>query len=273
LITRYKVGVIQMSCYLGDKAKNMEKAILYIKEAVAKEAKLIVLPELFSTGYNVEELDLSLAEYVNDETLQKLGNISKENDVYIAGAIIEKGDERGTLFDTAFLIGPEGLIGKHRKVHLWNKEKTRFLKGDEYTVFQTRLGKIGLQICYEIGFPEGARIQSLKGADLVLYPSAFGSPRLYAWEIATRARALENGIYVIAANRVGVEKDIIFAAQSKIISPNGSILVSAGEEEGVIIADVDLSQITKQRMAIPYLQDIEQIKILNSLTECLAYRI
>ncbi|MEH7125842.1 carbon-nitrogen hydrolase family protein [Bacillus sp. JJ1773] len=273
MLTNYKVGVVQMSCVLGDKAANMEKVMLYIKQAIDQGAKLIVLPELFSTGYCVEDLDIKLAETLNGETISKLLNVSQENDIYIAGAIIEKGNEHGMLFDTAFLVGPEGLVGHHRKIHLWNGEKDRFLKGDDYSVFQTKLGSIGLQVCYEIGFPEGARIQALKGADLVLYPSAFGLPRLYAWEIASRARALENGIFIIAANRAGRDKNVVFAAHSKIISPNGSVVVTAGEEEGIIVGEVNLDYVAQQRKEIPYLDDIEQIKILNHLTDCLSYRI
>jgi predicted amidohydrolase len=262
-----------MSCDLADKVSNMEKAILYIKEAVRQEAKLIVLPELFSTGYSVEEFDLFLAESLNDETINKLFEVSRQHDVFIAGAIIEKGEKNGTVYDTAFLVGPEGLVGKHRKIHLWNGEKNRFLKGEDYSVFQTKIGKIGLQICYEIGFPEGTRILSLKGADLVLYPSAFGLQRLYAWDIASRARALENGIYVVAANRIGVDKGVVFAAHSKIVSPNGTVLANAEQEEGVIISEIDLVRVSEQRQAIPYLHDMEKIKILHNLTDCLSYRI
>lgn len=258
-----------MTCVLGDKVSNMEKAIVFIKQAIQQGAKLIVLPELFSTGYSVEELDEQLAESLEDETVTNLIRLAKEHDVYISGAIIEKGDGEGELFDTAFLIGPKGLVGKHRKIQLWNGEKTRFSRGDTFSVFNTEIGKIGMQICYEIGFPEGARIQALKGADLVLYPSAFGLPRLYAWDIATRSRALENGIYVVAANRMGEDRNVKFAANSKIISPKGSVLVTAEEEEKVILAEIDLDQVKEQKATIPYLYDLDPIKVINNFSECL----
>jgi len=258
-----------MTCVLGDKVSNMEKAIVFIKQAIHQGAKLIVLPELFSTGYSVEELDEQLAESLEDGTVTKLIKLAKEHDVYLAGAIIEKVDREGELFDTAFLIGPEGLVGKHRKIQLWNGEKNRFSKGDAFSVFNTEIGKIGLQICYEIGFPEGARIQALKGADLVLYPSAFGLPRLYAWDIATRSRALENGIYVVAANRMGADRNVKFAANSKITSPKGSVLVTAEEEEKVIFAEIDLDQVKEQKATIPYLYDLDPIRVINNFSECL----
>lgn len=273
MLTRYKVAVAQMSCVLGDKKANIEKCIHFIQEAVKQQAKLIVFPELFSTGYSVDEWDLWLAESLYEETIHTLQRVAMEQDIYIAGAMIEKGEKKGTVYDTSFLLGPTGLIGKHRKIHLWKKEKNRFLKGEDYTVFETDIGNIGLQTCYEIGFPEGSRILSLKGADLVLNPSAFVSPLLYAWEISSRARALENGIYVIAANRTGTEKEVSFAAHSRVVAPNGSVLTKAGDREGIIYAEVDLEQVRSQRKELPFLKDLEKIKILHQLTDCLTYQI
>lgn len=269
---KFIVASIQMNCLPGDIPFNLKKAQKLIAEAISQQAKLIVLPELFSTGYLVEEQDLFLAESIPGPTTESLMEIARQKNVYLAGAIIEKGEARGTVYDTAFLIGPEGLIGTYRKIHLWQKENTRFARGNEYPVFSTPIGKIGMQICYEIGFPEGARILSLKGADIILFPSAFGAPRLYAWDIASRARALENGAYIIASNRWGREESIEFAGYSRIIAPNGDVVTEAKGKDEVLIAEVDLEEIARQRNQIPYLRDLDRFHIAYEFNESFCLR-
>jgi predicted amidohydrolase len=259
IVNKLKIASIQMNCELGIKEKNLAKAISLIKEAAKKGAKMIAVPELFNTGYRVEERDVDLAEAVPGPTTEFLEKLAKQLDVYIIGAILENSVSKGVVYDTAFIVGPEGYIGNYRKIHLWDTENARFTKGDEYPVFETRYGKIGIQICYEVGFPEGARILTQKGADIIFYPSAFGETRLYAWDIATRSRALENGVYVIAANRTGTEKEeTVFGGNSRIVHPNGSVLIEAVTEDDVIITEIDLEQVVKQRRMIPYLRDFEK---------------
>jgi predicted amidohydrolase len=253
------VASIQMKCHLGDKEKNLEKASLLIKKASAKGAKMIVLPELFNTGYRVEENDVELAETIPGPTTDYLGRLASELDVYLAAAILESGVSKGVVYDTAVLVGPNGLIGSYRKIHLWDFENRRFTKGEDYPVFYTRYGKVGLQICYEVGYPEGARILTLKGADILLYPSAFGKARYYAWDIATRSRALENGVFVIASNRSGTEKgETQFGGISRIVTPKGTVLKEAIEEDDIIVSEIDLNDVVRQRREIPYLRDFEK---------------
>jgi predicted amidohydrolase len=253
------VASIQMNSVPNDVEKNLERANLLIDEAVLKEANLIVLPELFNTGYRVEENDVELAEEIPGFTTNWLIDHAKKNGVYIATAILEKGNSKGLVYDTAILVGPDGFIGSYRKTHLWDKENIRFTKGEEFPVFKTPIGNIGLQICYEVGFPEGARLLTLKGADILLYPSAFGKARKYAWDIATRARALENGAFVIASNRTGTEKEeTVFGGCSRIIDPTGQVLSEATDENEVIIAKIDLQKVIHQRREIPYLRDLNK---------------
>jgi len=149
---------------------------------------------------------------------------------------------------------------------LWGTENQRFAKGpaDYATTFDIGFCKVGLQICYEIGFPEPARIMTLNGADIMIYTAAFGQARLYAWDLASRARALENGCYVIAANRSGVERnETVFAGSSRIVGPQGNILSLAADNEDnqVIVAEIDLAKVDEQRSAIPYLQDLRRSEI------------
>ncbi|WP_019416132.1 carbon-nitrogen hydrolase family protein [Paenisporosarcina sp. TG20] len=253
------VAAIQMNSVPYDLQGNLKMAEQLITQALQKNGKLIVLPELFNTGYRVEDKDTEMAEEIPGYTTTWLTEIAKKHNVYFSTAILEKGAIKGIVFDTAILVGPEGLIGSYRKTHLWDLENIRFTKGEDFPVFETPIGNIGMQICYEIGFPEGARILALKGADIIVYPSAFGKARRYAWDIASRARALENGIFIIAANRTGTEKgETIFGGGSRIVDPFGEILVQTENESDVILIEIELNKVTEQRRMLPYLRDLNK---------------
>lgn len=261
------VAAVQMKCFPGNKEKNLQKALILIDDAWNRGAELIVLPELFLTGYRVEEEELALAETIPGYTVERLIKYAREKRVFLSGTIMEAGVKRGVIYNTAFLVGPEGLIGTYRKVHLWDKEQLRWACGEEFPVFPTPFGKVGIQICYEVGFPEGARILALKGADMLLYPSAFGLPRLYVWDLATRSRALENGMFLIAANRSGQEKDTQFAGHSRIVNPQGKVLTEAQNDDEAIVATLDLAEIIEQRRRIPYLRDMKSYLLIKELSK------
>lgn len=264
----FKVAAVQMDCVLADVQANLQTAEKLIRQAAAEGAQLVVVPELFATGYRVEEQDGELAEPIPGKTTAWMTKLCQELRIYLVGAIIEKALQDGAeqLFDTAVLVGPDGVLGSYRKACLWAAENQRFSKGAaQYdAVFDIGSCKIGLQICYEIGFPEPARIMALNGADIVVYTAAFGQARLYAWDLASRARALENGFYVIAANRFGVEKgETVFAGASRIVGTQGNILAAAEDNKPnqIVVAELDLDKVEEQRQAIPYLQDLRRREI------------
>ncbi len=260
--SRIKTAVIQMDCVPFDKEKNLGHAEELIAGAAAAGAEFIVLPELFSTGYRVEEKDAVLAEPVPGPTTEWMQGLAGRYGVCIAGAVMESCG--GSIYDTAVIAGPEGLAGRYRKMHLWGTEPERFRRGCELPVFSLPFGRIGLQICYEIGFPEQARVLALKGAQIIVYTSAFGKARDYAWNIASRSRALENGVYVVACNRTGIEKDTVFGGLSRIVAPDSRVI--AGTEcdgEAVICAEIDLAEIEEQRKRIPYLRDLNKGLIIK----------
>lgn len=250
------VSSIQMDCVLYDRDANLKHAEELIADAIWKGSTLIVLPELFNTGYRVEDRDRELAEPIPGFTTQWMSDLARKHGVYLAAAIIEAGDD-GVLYDTAVLVGPEGYIGKQRKMHLWGDEEKRFGRGDAIEVFRLPFATVSLLICYEIGFPEMARVQVQKGAVILIYPSAFGSARYYAWDTASRSRALENGAFVVACNRCGQERDSPFGGLSRVVAPDTTILASAGNQgEAVVCAELDLDQVEKMRSTIPYLRDL-----------------
>ena len=142
-------------------------------------------------------------------------------------------------------------------MHLWGDEVKRFGKGNSIGVIKLPFATVGLLICYEIGFPEQARIQVQKGAQILIYPSAFGKARYYAWDIASKSRALENGAFVIACNRCGQDSDSVFGGLSRIVAPDTTILAAAGvDEERIVCAEINLDETKKMRSTLPYLRDL-----------------
>lgn len=253
----FKVAAIQMDCVLGEVEKNIETAKKYIIEAAENNAKLIVLPEFFTTGYSAVDKDYALAETIPGRTTDELCALAKKYNVHIIGNIIEKSEVDGVLYDTSFLLS-DTVIGTYRKVYLWQAEQLRFKNGCEYPVFDLGFAKIGMLICYEAGFPETARILALNGAQIIVYSAAFAKARDYVWDMATKARAVENAVYVVAAGRAGKEsEEVEFAAWSRIVNPKGVVMAEAGKDQDAIIyADIDLDTIPAQRNYLPYMRDI-----------------
>lgn len=206
------VALIQMCPKPYALQENLRLALKLAKDSLKKGANLVVFHELFDSGYCVAPHDsdfaLDFAKPQNHATFKALSAFAKENAVHIVACGIEKSNKK--LYDTAYIIAPSGkCVGKHRKIYLWGKEKLRFSKGKKYEVFKLNFGnfsaKVGLQICYEIGFGVGANILALQGAEILIYPSAFGAARAYNWDLLSRARAVENGCFVLACNHSGAE--------------------------------------------------------------------
>lgn len=274
------VAIIQTQASSYQLKQNLEDVKNLLHTVLHKGAKIILLPELFDSGYCVEDRDAEFAiDFSNPEhaTLQTLIALAKEYKAYIIGCSIQK---RGkSLFDTAYIIAEQGIIGSYDKVYLWGNEPQRFSRGNAYPVFELDVGfklKLGLQICYEVGFPEGARFLSLQGAELICYTAAYSKARRYAWDLASRARALENGCFVLACNRSGSELSKItnetlhFGGKSKIINPQGAILQELLEDTGYITDEIDIDMVQEQRKAIPYLRDLDctlSQKILQNITK------
>ncbi|EJB51975.1 carbon-nitrogen hydrolase family protein [Helicobacter pylori] len=271
-----KTAVIQMQSKPYALNENLQLALNLAKEAHNKGANLIVLPELFDSGYCVNDkdadfgLDFKAIEYseetLKNETLRALSGFAKSSDTHIVACSIEKNNKK--LYDSAYIISPKGkIVGKHRKIYLWGDEKSRFKRGKKYEVFTLDFGdfsaKVGLQICYEIGFGVGANLLALQGAEVLIYPSAFGKARAYNWDLLSKARALENGCFVCACNHSGEETNaklkqtLEFAGDSRIIAPNGKIIAQATKLNEVIIAEMDLNEVALQHQRIPYLQDFD----------------
>jgi predicted amidohydrolase len=251
------VAAVQMECELGRPEVNWATAERLVAEAAGRGAKVVVLPEFFATGYRLDEDYASFAESVPGPTTRRLAEWCSRYRLDLAvGCLVENARAQGVLFNTAVAVGSEGVVGVYRKVSLWGQERLFFRGGSELPVCRTPVGRLGMLICYDTGFPEVSRGLALAGADFLCVPAAFAKARLHAWDLGTRARALENGFYIVAANRVGTEKDSVYAGHSRIVAPDGSLLADIAEGEGLAMAEIDLAKVAAERRVIPYLRDL-----------------
>lgn len=253
------VAAVQMSYNLGEKAATLKKTLDKIESAAAAGAKLIVLPELCTSGYvfNSREEAVSLAEEIpNGETVKAWEAMAKEKDIYICGGMVEK--DGVNLYNSAVLIGPDGFIGKFRKMHLWDEDKLWFEPGDlGIPVFHTPIGRIAIIICYDMWFSEMWRIAAMKGADIVCVPTNWVKIETLPENVQSMApymamvAANTNCMFVVCADRVGYERGVTFPGLSLIVGPTGwpSAGPASTEKEEILYHTCNLSDARKYNWA------------------------
>lgn len=247
----YEVALIQMDCILFDVAANLEKAESRIREAATHGAKLICLPEVFNVGYLGSRIQ-DMAQFAENEdgpSLTRMKSLSKELGVFILAPILFATPEG--VENTAFLIDDEGVIlGHYSKTHPVGDEQKYLRRGTQYPVFDTKLGKMGVVICYDVCFPETTRLLALAGAEVVLVPAAWRASYYFKewWDINLSCRALDNLTYVAAINRCGPSGEEIFAGKSQLCSPLGEVMDTCGvSEEAILYGTIDLARVEKER--------------------------
>lgn len=247
-----------------DREKNIEKASRLMTLAADEGAKVVVLPEMFSTPWfpsTIDESKRELAEPEDGRTVTAVREAADRKDLVVVANVYEADGE--DLFNTAFVIGPSGeIIGKYRKVHvpqipLW-EEKAYFKPGDTgFPVFETPYATLGVQVCWDAFFPEGFRILALKGAELICVPTAcayYHSRK--KWERALSASAHANGVFVMRVNRTGREERQEFYGRSFCVGPDGEFVGEpSGPSEGVILAELDMRDIPAARNEWMFLKD------------------
>jgi predicted amidohydrolase len=248
-----RVAVAQMEPRLGEKERNLESCIQRMEEAAAAGAALLVLPECAIPGYMFDSLEEAqpFAEEIPGPSTERLEAECRRLGVHTVCGLLER-DGDGVR-NAAVLVGPDGLIGTYRKTHLPFLGVDRFATpGDELDVHETPLGRIGIEICYDLRFPEVTRTLALRGADLVAHPTNFPMAARVQTELITVARAAENRVYLLTANRVGKERRGEFCGWSQIVDPYGKRLAEAGEtEEALLVADVDVERARDKDYVIP----------------------
>jgi N-carbamoylputrescine amidase len=268
-----KVGLIQMSCGETPSA-NLAKAMERIEAAAKKGARIVCLQELFRSRYFCQSEDagnFKFAETIPGPSTEALGQLARRKKIVIVASLFEK-RAAGIYHNTAVVIDADGSIaGKYRKMHIPDDplyyEKFYFTPGDlGFPSFQTRYAKIAVLICWDQWFPEGARLATLAGAQIIFYPTAIGwipnEPRSVArdqrnaWELIQRSHAVANGVFVAVANRFGREGKIDFWGHSFVAGPFGEIVAHAGDKrEEILIAKCDLGKIEQTRQSWPFLRD------------------
>jgi len=273
----FRIGLVQMSCAV-DPNENVEKAIWRIREAAAQGAQIVCLQELFRSQYFCREENaelFALAESVPGPTTERVGAIAKECGVVVIASLFER-RAPGLYHNTAAVIGADGeLQGIYRKMHIPDDplyyEKYYFTPGDTgFRNFQTPFGRVGVMVCWDQWYPEGARLTSLQGAEVLFYPTAIGwhpsekeqvgAAQLDAWRTIQRAHAIANGVYVAAVNRTGFEgtadAGLEFWGSSFVADPFGQIIAEAPQdEEAILIAECDRRRMEDVRRNWPFLRD------------------
>jgi len=270
------LGLVQMAMS-DDQADNMRRAVAGVREAAAKGAKVICLPELFLSRYFCQVEDhrfFQLAEPIPGPSTTSLGALAKELGVVIIASLFEKRAE-GLYHNTTAILDADGkYLGKYRKMHIPDDpnyyEKFYFTPGDlGFRSWDTQHAKAGVLICWDQWYPEAARLTALTGAQILFYPTAigwlipekveYGAAQQASWETIQRSHAIANGVYVVAVNRVGVEpgpnQGIEFWGGSFVAAPNGEIIAKAGTGEETIVVEVDTGRVDVARTHWPFLRD------------------
>ncbi|MCQ1529674.1 carbon-nitrogen hydrolase family protein [Lutispora saccharofermentans] len=260
-----KAGICQMQVEL-DKSMNLQKAENMIREAAGNGSNIVILPEMFNCPYDTKYFS-AFAEAYPGDTASMLSHLAKELGIYIIGGSVPEKDG-DAVYNTSYSFDRDGkLIGKHRKMHLFDidveggvrfKESDVLGYGQEATVFDTEYCKIGVAICYDMRFPELMRLMCKAGAEIIVIPAAFNLTTGPAhWEITVRTRALDNQVYFIAASS-SRNLDFTYHAygHSCIANPWGAIIKEADEKECILYGELDLDMVQKVRKELPLLKHL-----------------
>ena len=236
-----KAGFYQFNPFFGRKKENIKKILSAVKDA---DLELLVLPEFFATGYQFTSIDevAELSESISKGyTTELLSDLSSEKGIYIVAGLTERDGDK--FYNSAILTGPDGFIGVYRKTHLYFEEKMYFTPGNTgFKVWDTKIGRIGIMICFDWFFPESMRSLALLGAEVITHPSNLVMP--YCPQAMT-VRCLENKVYAVTANRIGKEnrkkgQTLRFIGQSQVVSSEGKVIVRAADnEEILLVTEID----------------------------------
>jgi len=246
-----KIAAVQMEPRLMKPRENLESILNAIREAAGNQANLIVFPECSLTGYifSSRQEALPFAETIPGPSIEKLAPLCQELKVYVVFGLLEK--EGDGLFNAVALVGPRGLMAGYRKNHLPFLGVDRFVDigNRPFQVHQTPIGNIGLEICYDIAFPESSRVMTLMGADILALATNFPQGRGEKYSHVISARAFENRVHLVSANRIGSERGYSFAGLSKIVDASGSVLgLASPDREEIIYGEVSLESARQKRV-------------------------
>lgn len=277
---KIKIAAIQMST-VADKMENVRTVKAYLEKIKDENPDFVILPEMFCCPYQTENFPI-YAEKEGGPVWQQLSGYAKQYGIYLIGGSMPEKDAEGNVYNTSYIFDREGKqIGKHRKVHLFDidvkggqtfKESDMLTAGDSDTVFDTEFGKIGVMLCFDIRFPELSRMMVNDGAKVIFVPAAFNMTTGPAhWELSFRTRALDNQIYMVGcAPARDVSAGYISWGHSIVTDPWGRVTGMLDENEGILLAELDMDYEEQVREELPLLKsrrkDIYQLakNLINS---------
>ncbi len=246
-------AAIQFNIRLGDVDANLNKATAALKRAADRGAQLAVLPEMWSCGYDYRNLKKLATK--TPRVLDVLQEECRKRNLVSVGSLPEL--QNDTIYNTAYVIDRGELVDSYRKLHLFSTmREDQFLgAGERAVVAETSLGRLGVAICYDLRFPELFRKLALEGAEIICVPAEWPKPRQEHWKTLLRARAIENQLFIIAANCCGIQDKLDFFGLSQLISPLGTVLEVAAETDTELVAEFDFTEMEKYRAQIKTLVD------------------
>lgn len=261
---KIKIAAIQMST-VADKMENVRTVKTYLEKIKDENPDFVILPEMFCCPYQTENFPI-YAEKEGGPVWQQLSGYAKQYGIYLIGGSMPEKDAEGNVYNTSYIFDREGKqIGKHRKVHLFDidvkggqtfKESDTLTAGDSNTVFDTEFGKIGVMLCFDIRFPELSRMMVNDGVKVIFVPAAFNMTTGPAhWELSFRTRALDNQIYMVGcAPARDVSAGYISWGHSIVTDPWGRVTGMLDENEGILLAELDMDYEEQVREELPLLK-------------------
>ncbi|WDL99086.1 carbon-nitrogen hydrolase family protein [Alicyclobacillus sp. ALC3] len=267
-----RLGLVQDTPVVKDMEGTLGQMERYAAEAgrSGRQVNLLAYPELYVTGYYPEYWERRPTPQDELDWLARMQEVAAREDLFIVfghpsyrAQTVEHGTSRYgvemagdgrdmPLYNAASLVSPQGLVGTYAKVHLFGSEAESFVPGDVFPVWQTPWGKLAVQICFDVEFPEGARIAGLHGAQIILFPADNMHPFGPWHRTFTAARALENGVFAATVNRLGPEFDTDFCGGSCCMHPNGEWLIEAQPDAGLFVCDIDVNDLADRDATVDY---------------------
>lgn len=255
-----KAALAQLDPAVGDKARNLKKLE---KAVAAAKADLLLAGELYLSGYMARDAFAQLAEPLDGPSVRSLQAMSQEHGTHIVVGMPEREEDTKRMYNTSVLVAPDGKVSAYRKVYLANfgpfEEGLYFGRGDRLALVDTKIGRIGLMICYDTFFPEIAKAYALEGAELLAIISASPATSKPFFDRILPARAIENALPILYANLVGTELNVVFQGGTQAIGPRGEDLGRAEDfVESTVVADLDLRDLKTARAFRPTLRDTQK---------------
>jgi len=250
-----RVALVQMDIALGRPAENRVRAAELVRQA-SVDSDLVVLPEMWTTGYVLSDLFGNLADRDGKPTGALLADLARECGIYLAGS--RAVERAGKVFNLATVHGPDGrLLAEYAKVHLvpMMEEPLYLTAGDRLSMAELDGVRCGLAICYDLRFGEMFRTMALGGAQVMIIPAEWPAVRTHHWRTLLQARAIENQCFVLGCNRVGSDGKNDFSGHSMVVDPWGNVLVEGDEDESILRATIDLAQVAEVRTRVPVFKD------------------